>query len=175
MIQRLGLACALVGAPKLLLLDEPTSALDPAGRAEILDLVAALRGRRTVIFSSHILADVQRVADHVGILHTGRLLYQGAPQDLIDTYLQPRWQLRLAGDPRSVIERLTLQPWAVRVQAIGPGVVRVDARSLEAGERGIPEVVAACRARLVACEPIAADLETAFLKLTAAHSTGEAA
>ncbi len=68
MTQRLGLAAALVGDPELLVLDEPTSALDPAGRAEILDLVAAMRGQCTVIFSSHILADVQRVADHVGIL-----------------------------------------------------------------------------------------------------------
>jgi ABC-2 type transport system ATP-binding protein len=74
MTQRLGLAAALVGNPRLLLLDEPTSALDPAGRAEILDLVAAMRGHRTVIFSSHILADVQRVADRVGILRAGRLI-----------------------------------------------------------------------------------------------------
>lgn len=174
MTQRLGLACALVGEPQLLLLDEPTSALDPAGRAEVLDLVAALRGSCTVIFSSHILADVQRVADHVGILRNGRLLYQGGTQDLLDTYLQPSWQVRLAGDPRPVVERLHLQPWVVRVQAVSAGIVRVDARSLEAGERGIPEVVAACRARLVACEPLAADLETAFLNLTTPR-TGDAA
>ncbi len=96
MVQRLGLACALVGDPELLILDEPTSALDPAGRAEMLSLVAAMRGRRTVIFSSHILADVQRIADQVGILRDGRLLYQGATQDLIDTYLEPE----LAGPHR---------------------------------------------------------------------------
>ena len=91
MIQRLALACALVGDPELLILDEPTSALDPAGRAELLDLVAGMRGRRTVIFSSHILADVQRVADEVGILRDGRLEYQGPTQDLIGTYLTPSW------------------------------------------------------------------------------------
>ena len=100
MTQRLGLACALVGDPRLLILDEPTSALDPAGRAEVLSLVAQLRGRCTVIFSSHILADVQRVADHVGILRAGRLLYQGPTQELIDTYLRPRWLLRVVGDLR---------------------------------------------------------------------------
>ena len=55
-----------------------------------------MRGRRTVIFSSHILADVQRVADQVGILREGRLLYQGPTQALIDTHLQPRWLVRVA-------------------------------------------------------------------------------
>jgi ABC-2 type transport system ATP-binding protein len=91
MTQRLGLAAALVGDPQLLLLDEPTAALDPAGRAEILDLIGGMRGRRTVIFSSHILADVQRVADMVGVLRAGRLLYQGQTRVLIDEHLDPRW------------------------------------------------------------------------------------
>ena len=56
----------------------------------MLSLVVRARGRCTVIFSSHILADVQRVADRVGILRAGRLLYQGPTRELIDTYLQPR-------------------------------------------------------------------------------------
>ena len=73
MVQRPGRACALPPDPELLLLNEPPSALDPAGRAEILSLVAAMRGTRTVIFSSHILADVQRIADQVGILREGRI------------------------------------------------------------------------------------------------------
>ena len=78
MTQRLGLACALVADPQLLILDEPTSALDPAGRAELLDLVSGMRGRRTVIFSSHILADVQRVADQVGVLRAGAAALPGS-------------------------------------------------------------------------------------------------
>jgi ABC-2 type transport system ATP-binding protein len=169
MIQRLGLACALAGDPELLILDEPAAALDPAGRAELLALVAAMRGRRTVIFSSHILADVQRIADHVGILRDGRLLYQGPVRDLIDTYLQPRWLLRIAGDTAPVAAELAAQPWAT-VAAAGPGALRVDATSIEAGERGIPAVVAACGARQVSCEPADADLESAFLALTAAST-----
>lgn len=170
MIQRLGLACALAGDPKLLILDEPAAALDPAGRADLLAMVAAMRGRRTVIFSSHILADVQRIADQVGILRDGRLLYQGATRDLLDTYLQPRWLLRLAGDTEPVAAALAAQPWATVNQA-GPGMLRVDAATIEAGERGIPAVVAACGARQMSCEPAAADLESAFLALTAAGAS----
>ena len=170
MVQRLGLACALVGAPELLILDEPTSALDPAGRAEMLSLVAAMRGHRTVIFSSHILADVQRIANQVGILRDGRLLYQGPTRDLIDTYLEPSWLVRIAGDPAPVAAAMTGQPWATKVEPVGAGTIRVDATSVEAGERGIPAVLAACGARLAGNLARAADLESAFLALTGASS-----
>jgi ABC-2 type transport system ATP-binding protein len=166
MIQRLGLACALVGDPELLILDEPASALDPAGRAEMLGLVASMRGSRTVIFSSHILADVQRIADQVGILRDGRLLYQGATKDLIDTYLKPRWMVRIAGDAAPVTAAMAAEQWATGVEPTGAGTIRIDATSIEAGERGIPAVIAACGARQVSCEPAAADLESAFLALT---------
>jgi len=171
MVQRLGLACALVGDPELLILDEPTSALDPAGRAELLGLVAAMRGRRTVIFSSHILADVQRVADEVGILRDGRLLYQGPTQELISTYLTPSWLVRLAGEARQVAAAMEAAGWATRVEPAGDDAIRVDAVTVEAGERGIPAVIAGCGARQVACEPVAADLESAFLALTGAGNS----
>jgi len=166
MTQRLGLACALVTDPQLLILDEPTSALDPAGRAELLDLVSGMRGRRTVIFSSHILADVQRVADQVGILREGRLLYQGPTQALIDTHLQPRWLVRVAGDPALLRAELGSQPWVTRVEPVGPDGLRIEASSMELGERGIPVALSTCRQRLISCEPVAADLEAAFLALT---------
>jgi ABC-2 type transport system ATP-binding protein len=83
MLQRLGIAATVVGEPELLLLDEPASALDPAGRREVLDLIAHLRGRATVVLSSHILTDVQEVCDTVGILRDGRLLFQAALDDLL--------------------------------------------------------------------------------------------
>ncbi|HYK69648.1 MAG TPA: ATP-binding cassette domain-containing protein [Streptosporangiaceae bacterium] len=169
MQQRLGLACALTGDPELLILDEPTSALDPAGRAEMLALVAAMRGTRTVIFSSHILADVQRVADQVGILRDGRMLYQGGTRELMDNHLTPSWLLRIAERTGEVAAALAEQPWVARVETAEPGVLRVDATTIEDGERGIPAVVAACGARQVSCEPAAADLEAAFLALTGAR------
>ncbi len=75
MIQRIGLAQALMGDPDLIILDEPTSGLDPLGRKLTLDLIRSLRSRgKTVFFSTHILKDVEEVADRVGILFKGRLL-----------------------------------------------------------------------------------------------------
>ena len=74
MKQRLGIAQALIHQPPVLFLDEPTSALDPAGRYEVLDMIDKLRGEVTVFLSSHILGDVERVCDTVGIIHEGELL-----------------------------------------------------------------------------------------------------
>ncbi len=174
MTQRLGLAAAIVGEPRLLILDEPTSALDPVGRAEILDLVAGMRGRRTVIFSSHILADVQRVADHVGVLRAGRLIHQGPTRALINEHVKPRWSIRLAAPAAGLVTTLRGQSWVRRVERIDDEHLRVEADTMEHGELGIPEVLAVCRARLVACEPIAADLEAAFLALTGSAGTESA-
>ncbi len=171
MTQRLGLACALVTDPDLLILDEPTSALDPAGRADVLGLVGGMRNRRTVIFSSHILDDVQRVADRIGILREGRLLYQGPTQALIDEHLQPRWMIRTAGGTAVLRAALQDRPWVSRIEDAGPWALQVEATSIEAGERGIPAAVAACDERLVSFEPVAADLESAFLALTGQQQT----
>lgn len=68
MKQRLGLAQALVHDPKIIICDEPTSALDPKGRQDILDIISNLRGEKTVIFSTHILSDVEKMCDHVLVL-----------------------------------------------------------------------------------------------------------
>jgi ABC-2 type transport system ATP-binding protein len=83
MQQRLGIAQALVGSPRLLMLDEPTSALDPVGRRVVRDLLRRLRGRGiAVVLSSHLLSEVELVCDRVAILVAGRIVAQGAPAEL---------------------------------------------------------------------------------------------
>jgi ABC-2 type transport system ATP-binding protein len=82
MKQRLGIAQALLNQPKLLICDEPTSALDPVGRKEILDILLAVKGRTTVLFSTHILSDVERICDRVAVLHDGRIQLCGTLQEL---------------------------------------------------------------------------------------------
>jgi ABC-2 type transport system ATP-binding protein len=83
MQQRLGIAQALVGSPRLLLLDEPTSALDPVGRRIVRELLEELRGRGvSVLLNSHLLSEVELVCDHVAIIARGRLVKAGTPQEL---------------------------------------------------------------------------------------------
>nr|AGS51986.1 ABC transporter, ATP-binding protein [uncultured bacterium contig00006] len=82
MKQRLGVAQALINEPKLLICDEPTSALDPPGRSEILEILRAIRGKTTVIFSTHILSDVERICDSAAVLKRGRIALSGRLDDL---------------------------------------------------------------------------------------------
>ncbi|MBZ8176247.1 ATP-binding cassette domain-containing protein [Corynebacterium poyangense] len=88
MKQRLGIAAVLVDSPDLLILDEPTSALDPLGRKMVLDVISELHGLVTILFSSHLLSDVEQVCTHVGMLHHGRLLTQGSLPDILDSSAQ---------------------------------------------------------------------------------------
>ncbi len=82
MKQRLGIAQALLNSPKLLICDEPTSALDPVGRKEILDILANVKQETTVIFSTHILSDVERICDNIAFLHNGKIAMQGSLEEV---------------------------------------------------------------------------------------------
>jgi ABC-2 type transport system ATP-binding protein len=84
MQQRLGIAQALVGEPRLLMLDEPTSALDPVGRRIVRDLLTGLRDRGVaVVLNSHLLSEVELVCDRVAILNDGRIVARGTPDELV--------------------------------------------------------------------------------------------
>ena len=82
MRQRLGMAAALYARPNLLICDEPTSALDPLGRKEILNILREIRGETTVVFSTHILSDVERICDYMCVLHKGDIVLKGTIDEL---------------------------------------------------------------------------------------------
>lgn len=82
MKQRLGIAQALLSRPKLLICDEPTSALDPIGRKEILDILSSVKTYTTVVFSTHILSDVERICDHIAFLHDGAIALDGTLEEI---------------------------------------------------------------------------------------------
>ena len=85
MRQRLAIGAAMLPKPQLLIMDEPTSALDPLGRDQVLQLMQRLKQETTILYSTHILEDAQRVSDRVGILEHGRLLREGKLDDLLKT------------------------------------------------------------------------------------------
>lgn len=166
MLQRLGVAATLVGDPDLLLMDEPASALDPSGRREVLNLIARQRGRRTVIFSSHILSDVQQVSDTVGVMQRGRFVYQGALERLLTGHATPTYSVHLRDDDTAALEEFQRQPWVVRVDRVVPGELRLQVTSLDEAECEISGALARAGARVVRVQPDEASLERAFLELT---------
>jgi ABC-2 type transport system ATP-binding protein len=165
MKQRLGIAQALIGAPDLLVLDEPTSALDPIGRKAVLDMVAALRGRTSVFFSTHILSDVERVCDEVAILDKGRLVTQGSVEELKTRYGgSSRYALDVTGDTARLRTILGAEAWVGRMIDTASGV-ELTVNDLDLARRRVPAIVAGLDVGLVRFEPIETSLEDVFVSL----------
>ena len=84
MKQRLAIAQAIIHNPEIVIMDEPTSALDPMGRIEVMEILKKLKGKATVFYSTHILEDVEKVCDRIGILNNGKLVYQDSIDKIIN-------------------------------------------------------------------------------------------
>jgi ABC-2 type transport system ATP-binding protein len=141
MRQRLGLAQALVNRPEVLFLDEPVSALDPGGRKEILEMIGQLRGQCTVFMSTHILQDVERVCDTVGIIDHGKLVVEAPQAELVDRYTVPAFELECeeGSEPafEKLLEALRRLEWVTSAVADPPAgtVARVVVKDLETARR----------------------------------------
>jgi ABC-2 type transport system ATP-binding protein len=166
MLQRLGVACTVVGEPSLVLLDEPASALDPLGRREVLDLIGRLKGTATILFSSHILADVQEVCDTVGILDRGDLVFQGSVETLLVGQAVPRYRVRVRPPSDPVARALEGHDWVRAVEPSGGDELVVTVSSLDDAESKLAGALAAAGARVVSIGPEAVTLEQAFLEVT---------
>ena len=105
MKQRLGIAQALLSRPKLLVCDEPTSALDPVGRKEILDILLAIKDQTTVLFSTHILSDVERICTDVAFLKDGVVNIGGKLSDIKTRYRSNEYVIETENDSDTVILR----------------------------------------------------------------------
>ena len=162
MRQRLGIAQALLPTPELIILDEPTNGLDPQGIQETRQLIRRLRDefKLTVVLSSHLLIGVEQVCNRVGIIHEGRLLYEGGP----DALVAPTSRFKVRVDDLSAASELLTREHGVTVSQNGSAFLRIDADA----DR-IPAVNAALVAhgiKVYELTPIQESLEEAFLRLT---------
>jgi ABC-2 type transport system ATP-binding protein len=164
MKQRLGVAQALINSPRLLLLDEPTSALDPIGRREVLEMIAALAGRTTVFFSTHILADVERVCDIVAVLAGGRIVEQAAIDDLRARHGGAQRVVIEVDDPQRLEQALAAEVWASAVRRDGRELV-VEVTDLELAYHAVPALVARLGLSLRRFEADEVSLEDVFVDL----------
>jgi ABC-2 type transport system ATP-binding protein len=177
MRQRLGIAQALVAAPRLLILDEPVSSLDPAGRRDLLALIAELRASATVIFSTHVLADVERICDRVGIMDQGRLVIEGPLDDLLARYALPLY--RIEADPGQEVGMAALAaglrgtPWVDRITEQAGAALLVSVTDEAAASDGLLPLVVAAGVRLTAFERVRPTLEDVFLRLVGGTAVSE--
>lgn len=166
MLQRIGVAQALINDPELVVLDEPMSGLDPIGRKEVRDLILRLKDSgKTVLFSSHILHDAEVLCDRVAMILKGRLVACGRVTDLLDQGASHQVEL--------VVDRLTsegldhLRPLTDKVVMQGD-LVLVVLKSQQQVE-GALEIIRAAKARLVSLNPQKGSLEDLFIREVEGH------
>src|SRR5215207_3939077 len=166
MRQRLGIAQALLPTPELIILDEPTNGLDPQGIQQTRQLIRRLRDelKLTVVLSSHLLSEIEQLCNRVGVIHEGRLLYEGAP----DALIAPTTRFKLRVDNLSAASELLTRELGVQVSRNGNALLQIDANV-----EGIPDVNALLVSngiKVYELTPVQESLEEAFLRLTNAAS-----
>ncbi|MCD6286203.1 MAG: ABC transporter ATP-binding protein [Anaerolineae bacterium] len=168
MRKRLGLAQALVNRPEALFLDEPLSALDPVGRKEVLELIGRLRGQCAVLMSTHILTDVERVCDVVGIINHGRMVVVAQREELIGRYAVPVFKIEgQSGSARQLAawaETLRAISWVTTVSVEGT-TARVVVNNVERAKRELLTLVVGAGLVLTSYEMVRPSLEDVFLQL----------
>jgi ABC-2 type transport system ATP-binding protein len=164
MLQRVGLAQALVNDPEVVFLDEPMSGLDPIGRREVRDLIASLRAKgTTVFFSSHVLSDIEVLCDRAAVLRRGRLAHVGRLEDLRRAAGDDRaLEITVAGADAAQLQNALASVGGALVVST-PGGARVEV----AGERDVDAALRAVRtvagARLISVQPVGNPLEDLFV------------
>lgn len=162
MLQRMGIAQALINDPDLLFLDEPTDGIDPVGRREIRDILVDLRARgKTIFLNSHLLSEVERVSDDVAILNHGRLVRQGSVEELIA--VQRQYRLRVEGDPDAAAAVCRRMGAEVRAEGEELAVAVSDTDHLN----GLIDALRGEGIQLLALVPHKVSLEDVFIEVVA--------
>ena len=169
MIQRVGIAQALLNDPEVVFLDEPMSGLDPLGRRDVRSLILELRDQgRTVFFSSHILGDAEALCRRVAVVAGGRLAAAGTLSDIL-AFQVHGWELVIAGVSPEVLARVT--PRVRRVTEISAGRYSLELPLDQSPDRMLAELTVT-GATLVSLNPIRDTLEDFFMKRVAEMGAG---
>ncbi|HKB18047.1 MAG TPA: ABC transporter ATP-binding protein [Candidatus Dormibacteraeota bacterium] len=176
MRQRLNLAQALMNRPQVLFLDEPASSLDPAGRHDALDLLADLRGQVTVFMSSHILEDVEKVCDRVGIIDRGRLVADATMAELQARFAEPVFAIELEpGQAAAAADLVRLLEQSALVEGVGRSgpVLRVAVNDAARAGPEILRILASSGVHIARFERLRPSLEDVFLRLVPSQQPHE--
>ncbi|MBT8212001.1 MAG: ABC transporter ATP-binding protein [Acidimicrobiales bacterium] len=165
--QRLGIAEAWVGRPDVLILDEPSSGLDPEGRHEVLSLLDRLRKDATILYSTHILDDIERIADHIAVIDNGSIVAQGS----IDSFLvgsTALYSVGFSGPLFGAVEALQTEAWVDAVEPETDGRVTVAVNDRSHAELELLRSFVASGVSVTDFRPARRSLEDIYLEIVGA-------
>jgi ABC-2 type transport system ATP-binding protein len=168
MLTRLGLAAALINDPELLILDEPTTGLDPAGRKSTLELIAELGKEKTILVSSHILSDIDRICTNVGVMSQGKCIFSGPMSDMKKRARGNIIHLELEGDMEKLRQALKTSGWVVGFELRGGFAVDITfdpEMGLADAIRGATDLVSSNGLDLISVTSSSSSIEDAFVEL----------
>jgi ABC-2 type transport system ATP-binding protein len=164
MKQRLGIAQSLVNKPKLLFLDEPVSALDPIGRHEVLTLILELKKEMAIFMSSHILEDVEKIADQIIIIDKGEVILSSTIDELKASYTQPIISFEILSPIGNLSNILQAQDWIVSIQEVS-NHYKVTVKNIDIAKIHLPKMLHNAGAIITKYEIESSSLEDIFLRL----------
>ena len=168
MRQRLGIAQALMNHPEVIFMDEPTSALDPIGRREVLGLISRLKQDATIFMSTHILSDVERVCDMVGIINKGMLTAVSSVSELQNKYARSVFEMEFLEDSDGLIEAMSRVDWLSKPEFVpdhGHPIVRVAANDVGLAKKELPHLIYQSGLTLTRYEMVMPNLEDIFVNV----------
>ena len=164
MKQRLAIAQALLHDPEILIMDEPTSALDPIGRNDVMNMIYKLKGSKTIFYSTHILDDVERVCDRIGILDEGVLLFESNMTDIESQFYSDKIYIETQSDPKQLMKKVLDNNLIEDIKIKNNGIIcklngNIDSNTLIKKLINLDE-------KIVEYKKVKTSLEDIFIKLT---------
>jgi len=164
MKQRLAIAQALLHDPEILIMDEPTSALDPIGRNDVMNIIYKLKGSKTIFYSTHILDDVERVCDRIGILDEGVLLYESSVEDIQSKFFTNKMYIETENDPKKVMKKVLANKLLKDVKLSHNGIIcKLNG---DMGSNTLLKKLIELDEKIVEYKKVKTSLEDIFIRLT---------
>ena len=169
MKQRLAIAQALIHDPDILIMDEPTSALDPIGRKGVMSIILKLKGRKTIFYSTHILDDVEKVCDRIGLLNNGVLVFEDTIKNIQDNFFHTKMYIETNKKPGDILDLLLSKEVKNNIELNHKGII-CDMNN-ETSAQELLRILIEEEVKIIEFKKLHASLEEVFIKVTNEKTT----
>jgi ABC-2 type transport system ATP-binding protein len=169
MKQRLAIAQALIHDPDILIMDEPTSALDPIGRKDVMSIILKLKGKKTIFYSTHILEDVEKVCDRIGLLDNGVLVFEDTIKNIQENFFNTKMFIETNRNPKEIYDLLMSKGVKNDIEINHKGIICEANGETKAQE--LLEILIGEKIKIIEFRRLTATLEEVFIKVTNEKTT----